>query len=155
VLIAGGVALAAGAAALVEATDRARLGATTTSATGPHAKTPQRRAESPALPTDNLLVLTAAQTKRLVRYASALEACLTGRGIESSGPATHRRSITIEAARDVGLRRLVGVVTSCAVTLGDPPKPSSLQAVDARTIVLSLPKHCLLDPKVEAEGRRS
>jgi hypothetical protein len=40
-------------------------------------------------------------------------------------------------------------MTPCAEPLGPPPSPSSLQAVDARTIVLSVPKQCLLDPKTK------
>jgi hypothetical protein len=97
----------------------------------------------------NRRVLTGEQTRRLVRYATALHVCLRSRGLDVSPPAKAPRAITIEAEKAVGLERLVALVTACAGPLGDPPKPSSLQAVDARTIVLSVPKQCLLDPKVE------
>jgi hypothetical protein len=97
----------------------------------------------------NRRVLTAEETRRLVRYAGALYACLTDRGVDVSAPRKDPRTITIEAAEAVGLERLVASATSCAAPLGDPPTPSSLQAVDARTIVLSVPKQCLLDPNTE------
>jgi hypothetical protein len=115
---------------------------------------------SPALPTPaqsdaratrngNRRVLTAAQTKRLVRYATALHACLASRGLDVAAPKKDPRAITIKAAEPVGLERLVAEMTPCTRPLGDPPKYSSLQAVDARTIVLSVPKQCLLDPKTD------
>ena len=98
----------------------------------------------------NRKVLTAAQTRRLVRYAGALHACLTRRGLDAYAPRKDSKAITIEVGERVGLKPLVSLTSSCAAPLGDPPKPASLQAVDARTIVLSVPKQCLLDPKVEA-----
>jgi hypothetical protein len=101
----------------------------------------------------NRRVLTAEQTRRLVRYAGALHACLGKRGVDVSEPAKDSRAITIRAAKPVGLERLVALATTCTEPLGDPPRPSSLQAVDARTIVLSVPKQCLLDPKVEWSTR--
>jgi hypothetical protein len=97
----------------------------------------------------NRRVLTAAQTRRLVRYATKLHACLTARGVEVAAPRKGPRAITIEAAKPVGLERLLAEMTPCAEPLGPPPGPSSLQAVDAQTIVLSVPKRCLLDPKTE------
>jgi hypothetical protein len=102
----------------------------------------------------NRRVLTGEQTRGLVRYATALYACLGDRGIDVSAPKKNPRAITIAAATPVGLERLVALSTSCAAPLGDPPKPSSLQAVDARTIVLSVPKQCLLDPKTELAAPR-
>ena len=104
------------------------------------------------LPQANLKILTPAQTRRLVRYAGDLRACFLRRGVDVDGPVIQSRTITLEATTDVGLKRLVALVFSCtAPPVGDPPSPSSLQVVDAQTVVLSLPKQCLLDPKVEAE----
>jgi hypothetical protein len=103
-----------------------------------------------ALPRSNLRVLTAAQTRRLLVYASSLKACLYDRGVATAPPAKQARAITLETSTSVGRRRLVGLVLPCAEGIGDPPSPSSLQVVDARTIALSVPKQCLLDPKVEA-----
>jgi len=85
-----------------------------------------------------------------VRYATALHACLTRSGADVAAPKKTSRAITLESARAVGVERLAAAAISCAAHLGDPPKPSSLQAIDARTIVLSVPKQCLLDPKVKA-----
>jgi hypothetical protein len=79
----------------------------------------------------------------------ALHACLRSSGVDVSAPTKDPRAITIEAEKALGLERLVALVSACAGPLGDPPRPSSLQAVDARRIVLSVPKQCLLDPKVE------
>ena len=97
----------------------------------------------------NRKVLTAAQTERLARYANALYACLTRRGLDLAQPKKDPRAITIEAAQPVGLERLLAEMMPCTRPLGDPPKYASLQAVDASTIVLSVPKRCLLDPKTE------
>jgi hypothetical protein len=106
---------------------------------------------NPPLPKANLRILTPTQTRRLVRYASDLRVCFVRRRVDVNGPTIQSNAITLEATTDVGLKRLVGLIVSCTAPLGDPPSPSSLQAVDARTVVLSLPKQCLLDPKVEAE----
>jgi hypothetical protein len=70
--------------------------------------------------------------------------------VDASTPKKGSRTITIETAGQLGLEQLVALTTSCAAPLGDPPSPASLQALDERTIVLSVPKQCLLDPKVEA-----
>jgi hypothetical protein len=110
---------------------------------------PPAQSDASATPDGNRRVLTAAQTQRLVRYATALHACLTSRGLDVAAPKKDPRAITIEAAQPVGLQRLVAEMTPCTSPLGDPPRPSSLQAVDAKTIVLSVPKQCLLDPKTE------
>jgi hypothetical protein len=104
----------------------------------------------PALPQANLRILTPTQTRRLVRYASDLRVCFVGRGVDVDAPTIQSKTITLEATTDVGLKRLVGLIFSCTASVGDPPSPSSLQAVDAQTVMLSLPKQCLLDPKVEA-----
>jgi hypothetical protein len=96
----------------------------------------------------NLRVLTPAETRRLLAYASAVESPLAAHGVAASGPTTEARTITLETANEVGVRQLVDLVTGCAVDA--PPSPSSLQVVDARTVVLSVAKQCLLDPKVEA-----
>jgi hypothetical protein len=111
------------------------------------ARTPTTAAPTPA--EANRRVLTAAQTQRLASYAKALYACLVDRGLEVTAPRKDRRAITIEAANPVGLKQLLAEMMPCAEPLGPPPGPSSLQAVDAQTIVLSVPKQCLLDPKTE------
>jgi hypothetical protein len=146
-VVAVGLVLGIGAAALAIARDgepdgvtQAAIATVTPSSAPSEARTP---AEA------NRRVLTAAQTRRLVRYATALHACLTARGVDVAAPRKGPRAITIEAAKPVGLERLVAEMTPCAVPLGAPPGPSSLQAVDAQTIVLSVPKRCLLDPKTE------
>jgi hypothetical protein len=107
----------------------------------------QPRAQPPSpLPEGNLRILTPAQTRRLFRFAEAVEACLVRNGVDTVALVARRRTITVRSRRAVGLRWLVRIVESCA--LGDPPTWASLQAVDARTLVLSVPKQCLLDPKI-------
>lgn len=108
------------------------------------------RSEPASLPQGNLRILTGAQTRRLVRYAALLRACLARREVEMDGPTKHSRTITLVAATRAGIRHLAALTVSCAATLGDPPSPASLQAVDERTVALSVPRQCLLDPKVEA-----
>lgn len=141
VVIAVGLALGVGTAAAVIVTSEPDEPGTL--AAGRGSTEPERDNAHEA----NRRVLTAAQTRRLVRYASALDQCLSRRGVELSPLRKDTRAITIESVEDVGLERLVELTTSCSAPLGDPPQPSSLQAIDARTIVLSVPKQCLLDPK--------
>ena len=151
VVIAVGLALGIGASAVVIA--RSHGGDEPALASNRSAANPEPRRGQPerrATHETNRRVLTAAQTRRLVRYADAIHTCLTRRGVKASAPAKDSKAITIETAEDVGLKTLAAVTTSCAAPLGEPPKPSSLQAVDARTIVLSVPKQCLLDPKIAA-----
>lgn len=144
-VVAVGLVLGFGAATFAIARDGADEGAGQASAAPASSTTGEGSTPAEA----NRRVLTAAQTQRLVRYARALHACLVGRGVDVASPTKDRRAITIEAAEPLGLRRLLAEMTPCAEPLGPPPGPSSLQAVDARTIVLSVPKRCLLDPKTE------
>ena len=102
------------------------------------------------LPKSNLRVLTAAQMRRLLAYASAVRTCLRRYRIAATGPTKTERTITLETNKRVGTGRLVHLVLPCAAQIGDPPSPASLQVVDSRTIALSVPKQCLLDPKIEA-----
>jgi hypothetical protein len=150
VLIAVGSALGIGTGALVIARSQAVDKAAHASGRGANPEPLRPRSERHATHEANRRVLTAAQTQRLVRYAKAVHRCLTRRGVNASAPKKDSKAITIETAEDVGLEALVAITTSCAAPLGEPPKPSSLQAVDSRTIVLSVPKQCLLDPKIEA-----
>ena len=116
-------------------------------------RSPEPQRAAPARRTthaENRRVLTGSQTRRLVRYATALHACLARRGMAVAPPRKSSQAITLKATRDVGADQLVAAMMPCVAPLGDPPKPASLQAIDARTIVLSVPKQCLLDPKVEA-----
>jgi hypothetical protein len=108
---------------------------------------PQAQPPSP-LPKGNLRILTPAQTRRLFRFAEGVESCLVRNGIDTVAPVAGRRTITVRSREAVGLTRLVRTVGSCAGQLGDPPTWASLQAVDARTFVLSVPKQCLLNPKI-------
>jgi hypothetical protein len=102
------------------------------------------------LPKSNLRVLTEAQTRHLLAYAAAVGTCLRRHGIVAGGPTTTKRTITLETETPVGTERLVHLVLPCAARIGDPPPPASLQVTDERTIALSVPKQCLLDPKIEA-----
>lgn len=140
-----GLALGIGAAVVTIAVRGGGDGAADAS-TAPASSAPLRAG---AAGDGNRRVFTGEQTRRLVRYATALHECLRARGVGVAAPAKDPRAITIEAEKAIGLGRLVTLVTACAERLGDPPRPSSLQAVDARTIVLTVPKQCLLDPKVE------
>jgi hypothetical protein len=140
------MALAAGTLAAVFLSSGAQAAAGSASPAGQ----PQARPPRPSLPEGNLRVLTPAQTRRLFRYAEAVDACFARNGIATVAPVARRRTITVETRQAVGIRRLVRIVESCSGRLGDPPSPSSLQAVDARTVVLSVPKQCLLDPKTRS-----
>src|SRR5215210_2186731 len=64
-----------------------------------HTGTPPDHAE-------NRRVLTGPQTRHLVRYATALHACLTRSGADVAAPKKTSRAITLESARAVGVERL-------------------------------------------------
>lgn len=154
-VVLGGAALALVAAAVAlaaEAAERWRSDDVVPGKAAPRAPAdvPRARSAPSGLPQTNLRILTAAETRRLVRYAREVHACLTRNGIEAAAPTTGARAITVRTVDPVGPDRLVGVMASCAARLGDPPSPASLQAVDAHTVALSVPKQCLLDPKLPA-----
>jgi hypothetical protein len=102
------------------------------------------------LPKSNLRVPTEAQTRHLLAYAAAVGTCLRRHGIVAEGPTKTGRTITLETETPVGTGRLVRLVLPCAARIGDPPPSASLQVIDERTIALSVPKQCLLDPRIEA-----
>lgn len=153
-MVAVGLSLGIGTAVLAIAKTQAGDDAAQASARPASPEPPRALPNRRAAHEGNRKVLTAAQTHRLVRYANALHTCLRGRGVVASAPKKGSRAITIETAEGVGLKPLVALTTSCAAPLGEPPKPSSLQAVDSRTIVLSVPKQCLLDPKISVQAGR-
>ncbi len=103
---------------------------------------------------ENYVVLSRAESERLVRFAAAFSRCVAKHGIQVGVPhATKTRiTMTIPAGTDRSrLNRLGGV---CGAALGGPPKGSSLQTQqrygDTNAVVLYLPRRCLFDPKVAA-----
>jgi hypothetical protein len=155
-LVGGGIALVAlsTVAGLVLATRGGSEPARVAISTQPPASTNGGNGRIHGLPASNLRVLSGAQTRRLLSYATAVGTCLDKHAVDVSGPTKEARTITLEIGTKVAVSRLLRLVLSCADPLGAPPSSSSLQVVDARTVVVSVPKQCLLDPKVKAPKTR-
>jgi hypothetical protein len=110
----------------------------------------QRAAPTTASPTggtSNERTLTHAQSTHLVQWATTFRGCMGSRGWnlgELSKTPTHL-AMAVPASIDVA--PMMADMVRCGDAQGGPPTKSSLQ-YRAQTILLYLPKQCLLDPKV-------
>jgi hypothetical protein len=95
----------------------------------------------------NYRVLTAAQSRTLVRYATRVHRCVGG---EVARPVATATRITMRAPGH-SARELLRLLVGCDASVGPPPPKASLQARPGE-IVLYLPKQCLLDPAEVAAG---
>jgi hypothetical protein len=99
----------------------------------------------------NYRVLTPAQTTRLLRFANALRACLAGRGIELAKPVAANTRLRLAIPAGVDRQRLLTAAIACGDRLGGPPTGASLQLrPHVQSLLLYLPKRCLLDRKTAA-----
>jgi hypothetical protein len=92
----------------------------------------------------NYRVLTAAQSRTLLRYAEAVHRCLVAHGSKVAGPVASSTRITMRAPNQ-SATALVHSMLACDATVGAPPADASLQARPG-VVLLFLPKQCLLDP---------
>ena len=105
---------------------------------------PSARATYAELVAKNYRVLTAAQSRTLVRYATRLHACLVRRGGSDVGePVASPTRIAMSAHGSA--RAVLRLLMRCDPAVGPPPTEASLQA-RPNVILLYLPKRCLLDP---------
>jgi hypothetical protein len=122
--------------------------------TGPEARSAgDGGTEASAVPTrvrGNQIVLTAKQSRALLGWAERFRICLADRGVETAVRVT-RRDVSLAVDGGAGQAKLLKVGTACGELLGGPPPRASLQVFDGM-FVLYLPKQCLLDAKVAAEG---
>jgi hypothetical protein len=99
----------------------------------------------------NQLVLTPAESRRLVRWLTRMRACLQARGIEVGQLHVTRKQLTLPVEPTLGRRALVRHGVACGEKLGGPARRSSLQAFRGR-LILYLPRACILDPKVARQA---
>ena len=105
-------------------------------------------AEGPnAVPVENRIRLSRAESLRLVDWARRFRVCMAGRGVALAEPVAHPREIDLALERPAAAGALAGKVVACGDRLGEPPRDSSLQVRPGK-LVLYLPRQCLLDAKV-------
>jgi hypothetical protein len=92
----------------------------------------------------NYRVLTRDQSRMLVRYADDVHRCLVGHGAKIARPVAWSTRITMRAPHQ-SARSLAQLMMACDATVGAPPAKASLQARTG-SVLLYLPKQCLLDP---------
>jgi hypothetical protein len=92
----------------------------------------------------NYRTLSAAESRRLLRYAQTEYRCLVAHGATIAAPVASRTRITM-AAPDRSADELLQLMMACDPKVGAPPPGASLQA-RAGQVLVYLPKRCLLDP---------
>jgi hypothetical protein len=113
---------------------------------------PQRTQQSAAKPTyaqlvaKNYKVLTPKQTRRLLRYAEGVHACLA-KWFRVGEPVTQPTRIVMRLPVDVAPSAVLQRGLECEPKIGKPPPGASLQ-VRGHVVLVYLPKYCILDRKV-------
>jgi hypothetical protein len=99
----------------------------------------------------NYKILKPTQTARLLRYADAAYSCLSKRlGLGRPRPLGTKIVMTLPPGATP--RAVAELGASCAMSIGDPPSDSSFQ-IRGHTVILYLPKYCILDKKIVALNR--
>ena len=98
----------------------------------------------------NYRTLSAAESRRLVRYAEREYRCIVAQDAAIGVPVASRTRITM-AAPHRSADELVRLMTVCDPEVGAPPPGASLQA-RAGQVLVYLPKRCLLDPSEVASA---
>jgi hypothetical protein len=98
----------------------------------------------------NYKVLTPTKTRALLRYAEAAYGCLS-RKIDIGKPRPERTKIVMALRGAESPAAVAQMAVMCAAKLGDPPTDASFQ-VRGRTVILYLPRYCILDKKVATPG---
>jgi hypothetical protein len=125
----GGIALAAGCS----------------DAQAPSAASPAGVA--PSSSSSNERTLTHAQSVHLVQWATTWKRCMSDHGWALGQLTKAPTRLSMAVPEDAELMAVMHDSVACGDAQGGPPSKSSLQ-FRARTILLYLPKQCLLDPKV-------
>jgi len=99
----------------------------------------------------NYKSLKPAQTTRLLRYADAAYSCLSKR-LQLGKPRPLQTKIVMALPPGTTARAVAELSANCAISIGDPPSDSSFQ-VRGHTLILYLPRYCILDKKVVALDR--
>jgi hypothetical protein len=93
----------------------------------------------------NYRTLSAAESRRLLRYAQHEYRCVVSHDTAIAAPVPSRTRIMMKA-RHRSANQLVRLMTACDPKVGPPPPGASLQARNEQILVY-LPKRCLLNPK--------
>ena len=103
---------------------------------------------------ENYVLLSRAESQRLVRFAAAFRNCVAKHGVRVGAPHVAKTRITMAVPAGTDRSRLNRLGGVCGTALGGPPKGSSLQTQqrygNTNAVVLYLPRRCLIDPKVAA-----
>ena len=98
---------------------------------------------------NNQILLTAAESSRLVTWAETFRSCMLTDGFALGQLEKSRTQIRMALSAHVNVEGLLANTEKCGEAQGGPPHKSSLQYRPGE-IVLYLPKRCLLDKKVAA-----
>jgi hypothetical protein len=96
----------------------------------------------------NYKILKPTQTARLLRYADAAYSCMSKR-LDIGRPRPLGTKIVMMLPPGASPRAVAELGASCAMSIGDPPSDSSFQ-IRGHTVILYLPKYCILDKKIVA-----
>lgn len=99
----------------------------------------------------NYKILKPKQTTRLLRYADAAFSCMS-KHLDLGRPRPLQTKIVMALPPGATPRAVAELSASCATTIGDPPSDSSFQ-IRGHSVILYLPKYCILDKKVVALNR--
>jgi hypothetical protein len=99
----------------------------------------------------NYKILKPKQTTRLLRYADAAYACMS-KHVDLGKPRPLRTKIVMSLPPGVTPAAVALLGARCAMTIGDPPRDASFQ-IRGHSVILYLPKYCILDNKVVALSR--
>jgi hypothetical protein len=97
----------------------------------------------------NQIRLSAAESSRLVSWATTFRSCMIAKGMELGPLEKSETQIRMALPAGVDVDDLLAKTGNCGDRQGGPPHRSSLQYRPGE-IVLYLPKQCLLDKKVAA-----
>ena len=97
----------------------------------------------------NYRVLSAEQSRALLRFAKRFRRCLGARGIDLGVPRPQPTRIELPVEGGVTLHMVAREGIVCGDRLGGPPRGATIQS-RGRTVLLYLPKQCLVDKQVLA-----
>jgi hypothetical protein len=112
---------------------------------------PQQPAEKKTyaqLVAENYKVLKPQQSTRLLQYADAAYACMS-KDLELRKPRVSPTRIVIILPSGTKASAVIRSMGRCAATIGDPPLGSTFQ-LRGHTVIVYLPKYCILDKKTLA-----
>ena len=92
------------------------------------------------------------QQSRLLRYADTAFACMS-EDLELGNPRTSPTKIVMTLPSGTTPSAVIRSMGRCATRIGDPPAGASFQ-LRGQTVIVYLPKYCILDKKTIARAGR-